>query len=384
MFGPLIGLLYRRSFQKHSPAEREYWGKYEGLFSVVFNTVLFGVKMAVGLLSGSIAVMADAVHTLSDVGSSIGVFFGFKMAYRPADCQHPYGHGRAEHIATLGVSFLLFITGFEFIKSSIRSITAGKEVESSLIFIIAVAGSILLKEFMAQVSFHLGKKIRSETLKADGWHHRSDALSSILVLFTFIIPGIDGYLGVGVALFILWSGFDIARRAVSMLIGEQPSAEMLSQLKEFVRSFDFVEGIHDIIVNSYEGLTILSLHVEMDSRLSFEKAHYYSEMIEEKLDETFNVKSVVHIDPVDKEDPFLNEINKSITGLLSKFDYVDSFHDLRKIGVKRVNIILDLSTRRAITRKEEEAVRNTLLEGLHSLFPAVKNVIIKVEPLFSY
>ncbi|HPE19919.1 MAG TPA: cation diffusion facilitator family transporter [Candidatus Mcinerneyibacteriales bacterium] len=384
MFGPLIGSLYRRSFQKHPSTDREYWGKYEGLFSVVFNVILFGIKMTVGLLSGSIAVMADAVHTLSDVGSSIGVFFGFKMAYRPPDCEHPYGHGRAEHIATLGVSFLLFITGFEFIKSSIRSIASGKDVESSLVFISAIAGSILLKEFMAQVSFYLGKRIRSETLKADGWHHRSDALSSVLVLFTFIIPGIDGYLGVGVALFILWSGFDIARRAVSMLIGEQPSREMLEQLKKFVRSFDFVEGLHDIIINNYEGLTILSLHVELDSRLSFEKAHYYSEMIEEKLDETFNVKSVVHIDPVDKQDPFLKEVNKSLAELLEQFDYVDSFHDLRKIGVKRVNIILDLSTKRAISRREEEMIRTFLLEKLRALFPSIKNVIIKVEPLFSY
>ncbi|HOO60743.1 MAG TPA: cation transporter dimerization domain-containing protein, partial [Candidatus Mcinerneyibacteriales bacterium] len=213
---------------------------------------------------------------------------------------------------------------------------------------------------------------------------RSDALSSVLVLFTFIIPGIDGYLGVGVALFILWSGFDIARRAVSMLIGEQPSREMLEQLKKFVRSFDFVEGLHDIIINNYEGLTILSLHVELDSRLSFEKAHYYSEMIEEKLDETFNVKSVVHIDPVDKQDPFLKEVNKSLAELLEQFDYVDSFHDLRKIGVKRVNIILDLSTKRAISRREEEMIRTFLLEKLRALFPSIKNVIIKVEPLFSY
>ena len=384
MYGPLIGLLYRGSFQKHSPDDREYWGKYEGLFSIIFNIILFGIKMVVGLMSGSIAVMADAVHTLSDVGSSFGVFFGFKMAYRPADCKHPYGHGRIEHVATLGVSFLLFLTGFEFIKSSLRSIASGKAVESSLLFILAVAGSILLKEFMAQVSFYLGEKIHSETLKADGWHHRSDALSSILVLFTFIFPGIDGYLGIGVALFIIWSGFDIARRAVSMLIGEQPSKELLGQLKEFVRSFDFVEGLHDIIVNNYGGLTILSMHVELDSSLSFEKAHYYSEMIEEKLDETFNVKSVVHIDPVDKQDPFLNEVSQSLSELLKKFDYEDSFHDLRKIGIKRVNIILDLSTRRAISRKEKEAIRIFLLEELHSLYPVIKNVIIKFEPLFSY
>ncbi|HDS03345.1 MAG TPA: cation transporter [Firmicutes bacterium] len=376
--------LYRKSFQKHPPDCREYWGRYEGVLSIILNGVLFIIKGVVGLLSGSIAVLADAVHTLSDIGSSLGVFFGFKMAYRPADCEHPYGHGRMEHIATLGVSFLLLLTGIEFVRSSVKAITDGREVERSLFFVGAVIASIFVKEIMSRVSFFLGKKIRSETLKADGWHHRSDAISSVLVLFTFFIPRIDGYLGIAVALFILWSGITIAKKAVSVLIGEHPSSEFLEELKTFVKSFDFVEGLHDIIINNYEGTKILSLHVELDSRLTFEKAHYYSEMVEEKLDEAFHVKSVVHIDPVDKTDSLLREIHATVTPLLERFDFVDSFHDLRKIGKKRISVLLDLSTKRAVSRREEEAVRETLLRELNQAFPAVKNVIMKVEPLFSY
>lgn len=376
--------LYRKSFRKHPPDCREYWGRYEGVLSIIINVFLFIIKGAVGLLSGSIAVLADAVHTLSDIGSSLGVFFGFKMAYRPADCEHPYGHGRMEHIATLGVSFLLLLTGIEFVRSSVKAITDGREVERSLFFVGAVIASIIVKEIMSRISFFLGKKIRSETLKADGWHHRSDAISSVLVLFTFFIPRIDGYLGIAVALFILWSGITIAKKAVSVLIGEHPSSKFLEELKTFVKSFDFVEGLHDVIINNYEGTKILSLHVELDSRLTFEKAHYYSEMVEEKLDEAFHVKSVVHIDPVDKTDSLLREIRATVTPLMERFDFVDSFHDLRKIGKKRISVLLDLSTKRAVSRREEEAVRETLLRELNQAFPAVKNVIVKVEPLFSY
>ena len=289
-----------------------------------------------------------------------------------------------EHIATLGVSFLLLLTGIEFVRSSVKAITDGREVERSLFFVGAVIASIIVKEIMSRISFFLGKKIRSETLKADGWHHRSDAISSVLVLFTFFIPRIDGYLGIAVALFILWSGITIAKKAVSVLIGEHPSSKFLEELKTFVKSFDFVEGLHDVIINNYEGTKILSLHVELDSRLTFEKAHYYSEMVEEKLDEAFHVKSVVHIDPVDKTDSLLREIRATVTPLMERFDFVDSFHDLRKIGKKRISVLLDLSTKRAVSRREEEAVRETLLRELNQAFPAVKNVIVKVEPLFSY
>jgi len=324
------------------------------------------------------------VHTLTDVISSVGVVLGFKAAYMPPDKEHPFGHRRVEYITTLAISFLLFITGIEFIKKSVYAIANPGDIRKSLIFFLAIFISIFIKEFMARAAVFIGKKIDSGTLQADGWHHRSDALSSILVLVTFIVNGADGYLGIVVSLFIMYSGYEVARDAVSCLIGKQPTKEFVDELKSFALSFEPVTGVHDIIVNNYGGYDVVSLHIELDINMSFDAAHEISERVEESIDEKFKIKSVVHIDPVDNNDEFLKDVSGFIAHKVEAYDFVDSFHDLRKIGQKRVNIVFDISVSRNPGKDEKSELIYDLKNSIRLKYPQIKSIVIKIEPLFSY
>ena len=189
----VFDFLLKKTGESHPYTDKGYWGRFEGYVSIILNMVLFAVKLAIGIASGSVAVIADAVHTVSDVISSAGVVMGFRAAYMPPDCEHPFGHRRIEHITTLVISFLLILTGLEFVKRSFEALTQHKDVERSLIFAAVIAVTIIIKELMAHLSFYIGEKIGSRTLKADGWHHRTDAISSAVVVATFIIPGADGW-----------------------------------------------------------------------------------------------------------------------------------------------------------------------------------------------
>ena len=370
--------------RKHSYRERGYWGKFEGYFAIVFNVILFGIKLFVGLASGSIAIIADAVHTLSDLFSSIAVVWGFKLASAPPDKKHPFGHAKIEQITTLSIAFLLFYTGIEFMKSSLKAISNPHIVKYTPIFLVVIFISLLIKELMAEVALFIGKKCNSDTLKADAMHHRTDVLSSIIVIPTFFIKGIDGYLGLAVSLFILYSAYEVAKDSINFLIGTSPDVDFVDDLKKKVLEFEFVEGIHDVIVNNYGNIKIVSFHVEMDINLSFDQAHHYSEVVESVIDRTYNVKSVVHIDPIDKNDPLLNDIAQFLNSFLDNYEFVDSFHDLRKIGRLTVNIVFDINIKREITEKEESEFLFSLETVIKKEFPIVKNIVVKIEPLFAY
>jgi len=363
---------------------RKYWGKFEGIFSIIFNFILFIIKIIVGLISGSIAILADAVHTLSDIISSAGIVWGFHAAYQPADKKHPYGHGRIEHIVTLTVSFLLLYTGIEFIKESIKAIKNPEIVEFNIWLFITIFATILIKEFMARVAVNIGKEINSDALIADGYHHRTDVLSTVIVIFTFFIKNIDGYLGIIVALFIIYSAFEIAKDAVDSLIGEKPSRDFIEKLKNYVLNMDVVEGIHDIIVNKYGEKVIISFHIEIDMNLSFDEAHYWSEQVEDLVDAKFGIKSVVHADPIDKNDEELNKTKPILENYFQENKKIDSFHDLRKIGKKNVNIVFDISIREKITKSEKKKIYDDISNILEKNIDNFHDVVIKVEPLYAY
>ncbi len=369
---------------KRGFSDREYWGKFEGLLSIVLNFVLFVLKLIVGIISGSVAIMADAVHTLSDIASSAGIFWGFKVAYSPADKKHPFGHGRFEHILTLGVSFLLFYTGIEFIKESIKSIRNPNVIEFNLWLFLSILLTIFIKEIMARFSIIIGEKIKSDALKADGYHHRTDVLSTVIVIFTFFIKNIDGYLGIIVSLFIIYSAYEVAKKAINNLIGSKPSEDFLDSLKKHVLDFEVAEGIHDIIVNKYGETYIVSFHVEIDMNYSFDEAHYWSEQIEDSVDDRFKIKSIVHIDPIDKDDEEIQNIRKILKKYFQNWDVVDSFHDVRKIGKKRVNIVFDISVKNKISGKEENQIYKDIKNLLKQNVKNFNDVVIKVEPLYAY
>ena len=245
-------------------------GIFQGWVSVTVNGVLFVLKLVIGFMVGAVSIIADAVHTLSDVISSAVVVWGFKQAQKPADKEHPYGHGRAEYIATLIIAILLCVAGIEFIEAAFERISDPQLIEVKWWMVIVLAVTIVLKEITARYAKFLSSKVASGTLHADAWHHRTDAISSLLVVIAMIAgiygyPAVDGWAGLGVSLFLIYTGFDIARDAVDDLIGKPPTSEEVETIRQIVMKINGVLGVHDITVHSYGQDKFASVHVEINA-----------------------------------------------------------------------------------------------------------------------
>ncbi|MDH7507073.1 MAG: cation diffusion facilitator family transporter, partial [Candidatus Thermoplasmatota archaeon] len=262
----------------NNPDVRAKYGYLEGYLSIIGNTILFLLKIFLGLFINSIALIADSIHTLSDVGTSVVVILGFKTAKQPSDIEHPHGHGRIEYIATLIISVLLIVTGVGFIQQSIERIINNETIinqQYAMIIGIIIIISSTIKELMARFSFNLGKKINSETLIADAWHHRSDVFASIAVGLSIIASSfgylfIDAIFGVIVSFIIVYVGINLARNSSNVLIGKAPDKKLIEQIKETATKTSNVKGIHDISIHDYGTNKILTLHAEVDNNLSLE------------------------------------------------------------------------------------------------------------------
>jgi len=320
-------------------------GVFQGWISVLVNSILFILKLLIGIMVGAVSVIADAVHTLSDVVSSIVVIWGFKQAEKPADVEHPYGHGRAEYIATLIIAILLCVAGIEFIEASIDRIQNPEQVVAEWWMILILMVTIILKEITARYAEFLSTKIASGTLHADAWHHRIDALSSLLVVGALIAgkygyPSSDGWAGLGVALFLIYTGFIIAKDAVDDLIGKPPTSEEVEVIRQIVMSVDGVLGAHDIIVHSYGHDKFASVHVEIDADETTAVAHDISEEVEDKLEKAIGVEPTVHLDPVHPNDPLVQEVNKVLSLLYESDGRITDIHDVRIVNTENHHVIL--------------------------------------------
>jgi len=284
---------------------RARYGTLEAVVSIVINLLLFVVKLILGLMVNSVSLIADAVHTLSDFGTSIIILIGFRIAKKPGDREHPFGHGRAEPIAGLIVAIILVVAGVELLKSSAVRIMHPqiKAAQISWFLAVILAGTIIVKELMARFALELGRMIQSKTLEADFRHHRSDAFSTLLVLVAMACAHlnfmyVDGVAGVGVALVVMYSGYAVAHSVISPLLGEKPSREMLNQIEGIARSPEGVLGVHDVIVHRYGQANFISLHIEVDNRQPAIELHNLSEQVEELIENKLGGSVVVHIDPL--------------------------------------------------------------------------------------
>jgi cation diffusion facilitator family transporter len=284
---------------------RARYGTLEAVASIVINLLLFVVKLILGLMVNSVSLIADAVHTLSDSGTSIIILIGFRIAKKPGDREHPFGHGRAEPIAALIVAIILIVAGVELLRSSAVRIMHPKIEAAQISWFLAVilVVAVIIKELMARFSRELGRMIQSKTLEADFWHHRSDAFSTLLVLVAMACAHlnfmyVDGVAGVGVALVVMYSGYAVAHSVISPLLGERPSLEMLNQIEDIARSPEGVLGVHDIIVHRYGRAKFISLHIEVDNRRPAIELHNLSEQVEELIENKLGGSVVVHIDPL--------------------------------------------------------------------------------------
>ncbi|HJM84904.1 MAG TPA: cation diffusion facilitator family transporter [Candidatus Marinimicrobia bacterium] len=327
------------------PKFRGNIGISQGWISIFANLVLFVLKLVFGFISNSIALIADAFHTLSDMASSGVVVFGFKMASKPADKEHPFGHGRAETIAGLTISILVGFTGIEFIKTSINRFMNPTQIEINWVVILVVLITIIIKEGLAQLSYNLGERINSSTLIADAIHHRSDMWSSMLVLSAFGgvwlgYPKADGIMGLGVAVMMIQSAYTIARSAIDDLLGKPVDANTMKIIRDFALQVPEVYNVHDIVVHSYGAHRFISLHIEIAEGKSPESMHDISDTVEKLISQELEADVITHVDPVTIEGEEIS-IVKGIVELNQKaFNLKDAIQDLRIVKNNQIESIL--------------------------------------------
>ena len=278
-------------------------GYAEGIASVIINTLLFGLKIWVGTTSSSVAMTADAWHTLSDTLTSVVVIFGFWISSRPEDEEHPFGHGRAEVIATIIIATLLAVVGINFLKDSIQQLIVQRSASFSTVGLVVFAISVVIKEGLARFSIWAGKKTDSKSLLADGWHHRSDALASLIIVIGAVLGKyywwVDGVLGIGVSALILYAAYDIAHDASDSLMGEKTGDDLIKRIKKIATDASpELMDIHHIHIHRYGEHLEITLHARLDKKTDIEDAHELSTKLEQKLRNELKADTTVHIEPV--------------------------------------------------------------------------------------
>ncbi len=364
-------------------------GRLEALVSILINACLAAVKMALGLAINSLALTADAIHTISDLATSAVVLFGFKIAGKPADKEHPYGHGRAEYIATLIIAIMLGVVGFEFIKSSMGRLIGPLPVPAGPWVLVVIGLTIIIKAWLGEFSKTLGRLIDSSTLAADAWHHRSDAISSVLVLVavwgsSLGFPALDGIGGMLIGLYLIWSGFSIAKDVIDPLMGEAPAKELVHRIRQLCRGRDNILDAHDITIHKYGQHQFIGLHAEVSCRLSVQEAHDIAEQLADFLQEQLGAYAIVHVDPIDPDNPLVQLVGEKLNDLLSGSKVFTSFQDLRVVETQQHKVILvEIEVKADIGKQQQETARRQLADTLKEHFTG-SEVDIHLSPLHTY
>lgn len=348
----MITILSKLFIKPEMPADaqRGLYGKLCGLTGIFLNIVLFVIKFFAGTISNSIAITADAFNNLSDAGSSVVTLVGFKLSEQKPDAKHPYGHGRIEYISGLIVSAVILLMAYEMLKDSIHKIIHPEETSFSIVVILILVISILVKCYMAFYNFRVGKKIDSATIRATGTDSLSDTISTVVVLASTIVGHftdlhIDGVCGIIVGIFILYAGISTARETVSLLMGQPPEQEYVDDIEQLVLNFDeAILDIHDLMVHDYgPGRKIISLHAEVPAEGDILAIHDVIDNLEKQLAQQFNCLATIHMDPVITKDPKVDALREDVRELLHEIDPVISMHDFRIVtGPSHTNLIFDI------------------------------------------
>lgn len=328
---------------------RASMGKLAGATGIVCNIFLFLGKLLAGLLAGSVAIVADAVNNLSDASSSVVTLLGFRLAQQPADQDHPYGHARYEYLSGLMVAVLILVIGVELVKSSVGKIIHPEAIDFSLITVGILVASVLVKLWMSMFFGALGKRIHSLTLQATSVDSRNDVVSTIAVLAGCLVGyifrvNIDGYVGLLVAVFILYSGVNIVKETISPLLGEQADEELVGKIKTLVLSDEAVLNVHDLLIHDYgPGRCFASIHAEVSARLDPMEVHDILDDIECKVLDQLNVHLVIHYDPVLPDDDEWMEMSNIMGEIVEEVAPEVTMHCFRMVGgAKQKNLVFDL------------------------------------------
>ena len=379
--------LIRHADQYDDPNVRRAYGVLCGGFGIFLNILLFGSKFFAGVLTGSVAITADAFNNLSDAGSSLITLAGFKFAGMKPDSEHPFGHGRSEYVAGMIVAILIILMGFELARSSFEKIWNPEPVETGMLAVVILLASILVKIYMAIYNYTISKKIQSTAMRATAIDSLSDSVATTVVLIAMVIMqitgiNVDGYCGLVVALFILWAGYQAAKDTMSPLLGVKPDADFISQIEDIVHRHDMVVGIHDLIVHDYgPGRAMISLHVEVPGDQDIFKIHDMVDNVEMELEQKLHCNCVIHMDPIESNNEIVVVMRKKVSDIVQEIDSRLSIHDFRMVpGKTHTNLIYDVVLPQEFQMSDDE-VAKMIREKVREKYPNYYSVI-KVEKAY--
>ena len=378
----LVNKFIKDSTNIESTEVRTRYGMLASVVGIFCNVLLFSVKLTIGLILSSLAVTADAFNNLSDAASSIISFIGVKMAGKPADAEHPFGHGRIEYIAALIVSFLVIEVGFTFFKSSISKILHPEEISFDLVPFVILILSILVKLWMAFFNNKLGKRIDSKVMLATAADSLGDVITTSATVLSIIIChftsiNVDAIAGLIVSAIVIWSGISIAKDTLEPLIGERVPAELYQKITDIVESYDGIVGTHDLIVHNYgPNRSMATIHAEVPNDINIDVSHEIIDKIERDVKKDLNILLVIHMDPVEMSDEEVLSLREKTSRIVHALDPELNFHDFRVLKEnEQRNLIFDLVIPDSYSEKDANRVMHQLVSLLHEMDENVECII---------
>ena len=375
----MIKLLTKLFIKDHenvaNAAVRRAYGTMCGLYGIFLNLLLFAGKYFAGVVSGSVAITADAFNNLSDAGSSIITLLGFAIAGKKPDLDHPFGHGRAEYLAGLALSAVIILMGFELAKSSFDKILHPEPINTGLLPALILVCSILVKFYMCLYNRSVGKKIHSAAMQATATDSLSDSVATAVVLLSmgisyFFHVNIDGYAGLLVAVFIIYAGFNAAKDTVSPLLGQAPDPEFVQQVADIVTAHPEVVGMHDLVVHDYgPGRVMVSLHAEVRGDGNIFALHDAIDTAEKELKDRLGCIATIHMDPIEADNSEVSQMRTAVLAKVKELDHVISIHDFRMVpGPTHTNLIFDAVVPADYPESDEELAAN-IRQQIHQAWP---------------
>lgn len=384
----LVKLFVKNSNQIDNKKVREEYGLLGSVVGIVCNLLLFLIKLVIGMVMNSISVMADAFNNLSDAASGLISFVGVKLANRPADKEHPFGHGRFEYLSALIVAFLILQVGFSCFKSSVEKILHPEELNFNIILLVILCISVTIKIWLGLFNKKLGNRINSTVMKATSADAFGDVFITSATIVSIIITKatglkVDGYIGFIVSIFVLLSGINIAKETFEPLLGEAVTPEMYHKITKIVESYDGIIGSHDLIVHNYGPSNIMAtIHAEVPNTVDIEEAHETIDRIEREILREHNIFLVIHMDPVEVKDEKVLEYKTMVQQIVYQYEEKASIHDFRVVnGEKQVNLIFDLVVPYSYTKEDNRRIMMNLSEEVAKIDIRL-NLVITAENSF--
>ena len=383
--GELILKIFVENKDLSELKKRERYGIVSGIVGILCNIILSVSKFFIGVISNSVSIMADGINNLSDASSNIVTILGTKLANKPVDAEHPFGHGRMEYISALVVAFLIFLMGFELGKSSIEKIINPQEVTFSIVSLVVLILSIVIKLWLAGFNDKIFKKTNNVNAKAVKQDSLNDCLATFAAIIALLISSFtdfiyaDGIIGLIVAFVVVLAGIDIIKDIVGNLLGKAPDPELVKSIEELMPKEKWIYGVHDLIIHDYgPGRIIASAHAEVPCDADILEVHEVIDRVEKEINSKLNIVICIHMDPIAVNDENINRYKKIISEVIEEYDKDFKFHDFRIVeGKKQTNVIFDL----VIPYKYEKA-NDVILKELRAKVKEKKkeiNLVITIE-----